>query len=280
MRPQVRIETITPKSAMRYLEKNTINRKMQPTHCDVLRHEMECGDWRLSNDAICFSPDGVLLNGQHRLNAIVQSGMSSSYIVLDGMEKDTIDILDTTLRARSPADIFAMRGEINTKALVTALHYVNAFLPDGKFNDGRRSARISQPDYDRLLKALPEVRDWVHFANTLKFSPAPKSHIATMGILFSRSKEITYTPEDFFHKYGTGNDLSIGNPILTLRNHQINERAQDKFIDRKRSFWMMTKAWNAIQSGKSMKVMRIGATEKFPLINNLELDVSLENINL
>lgn len=93
--PTADIEVITPELAERYLRSNTANRAIRATAVKEYVSEMESGDWLLGCDAIGFDVNGVLINGQHRLNAVVQSGISSKFIVarnLPAKSKDALDV--------------------------------------------------------------------------------------------------------------------------------------------------------------------------------------------
>ncbi len=67
---------VTPELATQWLEKNTDNRPMRQSHVELLAREMREGKWQLMPDGIAFDTNGVLMNGQHRLWAVVESGMT------------------------------------------------------------------------------------------------------------------------------------------------------------------------------------------------------------
>ena len=64
------LELITPEQAQFYLEKNfDNNRKISTNNLEELKKEMKNNRFILSDSAICFDTDGLLVNGQHRLLA-------------------------------------------------------------------------------------------------------------------------------------------------------------------------------------------------------------------
>ena len=66
------LEFITPEKAQFYLEKNfENNRKISRNNLEELKREMRNSRFILSDSAICFDTDGTLVNGQHRLMAVV-----------------------------------------------------------------------------------------------------------------------------------------------------------------------------------------------------------------
>jgi hypothetical protein len=80
--PVVAIETITPKQAQVILAHNDRNRSLASSRVTVYSGAMLAGEWRMNGETIKFNGDGTLLDGQHRLAAVVRSGQpqqSSSF---------------------------------------------------------------------------------------------------------------------------------------------------------------------------------------------------------
>lgn len=69
---------------------------------------MSSGEWGLG-DPLMFDKFGNLLNGQHRLMAVVRSGVPVEFIVVRGLEPDSKKYLDTGM-SRTVAQILTMRG--------------------------------------------------------------------------------------------------------------------------------------------------------------------------
>jgi hypothetical protein len=88
--------TVTPELAARWLNtKNARNRNISATTVDAYARDMGAGRWKNSHqNAIAFYKDGNLADGQHRLAAIVKSGVSIDFMVywgLDGSDAYGID---------------------------------------------------------------------------------------------------------------------------------------------------------------------------------------------
>lgn len=94
LRPTVSIELITPLSAKLFLMHNTANRSLRSLAVSEYTSEMKSGAWMLGCDAIGFDTDGVLINGQHRLNAVIKSGVACEFIVARNLPTKTKDALD------------------------------------------------------------------------------------------------------------------------------------------------------------------------------------------
>ena len=85
---------ISPEQASVILEKNTNNRIA--SRATILRYAdtMQRGEWKLSNDIICISPDGVLMNGQHRLKAVVESATAQDFWVWENCPQEALLTMD------------------------------------------------------------------------------------------------------------------------------------------------------------------------------------------
>ena len=98
------IKTITPTLAKAMLERNTDNRPLRTGHVRSLADAIRRGEWKVTHQGIAFAKDGRLLDGQHRLAAVVEANLSVTMLVIWDMSEDSFVALDIGLR-RSAADI-------------------------------------------------------------------------------------------------------------------------------------------------------------------------------
>lgn len=72
-------EMITPVKAAEYLALNKNNRKLNEATVERYVNMMSKGEWIMNGEPICFDRYGNLVNGQHRLTAIIRFGGGGSY---------------------------------------------------------------------------------------------------------------------------------------------------------------------------------------------------------
>jgi len=113
-----RVMTVTPAHAEKWLEMNTGNRRMRPSHVQHLSNEMKKGRWMLSPEPIVFSRQGRLLDGQHRLSAVLMSGCTIEASVALVQNEDVFRVLDQGIN-RSNSDILGIPTPI-----ITPLQYL------------------------------------------------------------------------------------------------------------------------------------------------------------
>ena len=99
---------ITPAMALDWLENANIrNRPLSQNHINKLARDMKNGQWKLTHEGIAFDPNGVLLDGQHRLWAIVESETAIDMLVFYNVPKDAVMAINGG-RARTVVDILKL----------------------------------------------------------------------------------------------------------------------------------------------------------------------------
>ena len=104
----VELRTITPDIAKEMLLKNTNNRPVSEKHVRRLAKEITEDRWQLNGDTIRFNGTR-LVDGQHRLLAVVKSGKAIETLVVDGLESDVFKTIDIG-KIRSNGDTLAADG--------------------------------------------------------------------------------------------------------------------------------------------------------------------------
>ena len=98
------VKLITPELAARLLEGNKNNRHLRESVVDAYAQDMLNGHWLLNNQGIGLGEDGSVIDGQHRLAAVVKSGCSVRMLVVgnlpvmggsNGVKLRTVDTVDT-----------------------------------------------------------------------------------------------------------------------------------------------------------------------------------------
>lgn len=115
-------EIITPTTAAAYLERNTSNRTIKPKHVEALADSMTAGHWQCTHEGIAFDTNGALIDGQHRLSAVVKSGVTITSLVFRDCEAATFHVIGDASR-RTAADVLHLAGEVNTNVLAAAANF-------------------------------------------------------------------------------------------------------------------------------------------------------------
>jgi len=120
------VETITPAKARQYIEKNTRNRKLSNSTVKRLASAIDRGEWCINGEAIKFDETGRLLDGQHRLSAILIAGKAIETCVVRNLDPDVFNTLDAG-KARNAGDTLYVLDYKNPNALAAAARSVFAY---------------------------------------------------------------------------------------------------------------------------------------------------------
>lgn len=120
---QTRLETITPQRAKQILaDSNFDNRKLKLRTVENYAAMMRAGEWRTTPETLSVATNGRLLNGQHRLHAIVRSGVACTFLFVYGVDESVYAVLDRGAR-RSVADAIQRPQKLTEAAsLLARLH--------------------------------------------------------------------------------------------------------------------------------------------------------------
>lgn len=169
----VSIERITPSVAEKMLEYNTHNRNFN--RYSPARIALETDEFTLTSDAIAFSYDGVLLNGQHRLRECIRLQKPIDVLVMRGLDPDSQMAMDTG-RKRTVPDYLKMDGykDVNVLAsiglaLMLCEQYGAARVLQNRVSGGqsfqkytvRQQYRYVVDNYDKI-KSIKGGVDLIH----------------------------------------------------------------------------------------------------------------------
>lgn len=90
----VRVETVTPTLAFKYLETNHDNRPLRQWRIDANVAIIKSGRWRVTHQGIAFHADGRLVDGQHRLWAVVLADQTVQMVVARGLSDEDVAAID------------------------------------------------------------------------------------------------------------------------------------------------------------------------------------------
>ena len=146
-----KVETITPERAQQLLATLSPKQRLQRKHhLNYLRSEIDGGHWKLNGETIKITPEGKVIDGQHRLAAVVASGKPIETIVVFGVDENVYNSIDTGLR-RNAADALLMRGETNVTTLSSAIGICYAVDNEKYWNvmSRNRSGIVTEEYLDR-----------------------------------------------------------------------------------------------------------------------------------
>ena len=251
---KIRTEIVNPERAKFYLEKNQKNRNLRPKIVNFYADQMTKGVWLEDNgDTIRISKAGYLLDGQHRLSAIVKAGVSLKLTIAYDIVDNAFEFIDIGT-ARHAGDILSISGVKKPNVIASIIKEYNG-LKHG-ISSGSRTIKLSNHEVLEIYKTDPEKYDFaakkaMHFYSSFNGIVTP----TVLGSYYLYLKD--YSPnrvDDFFEKLCTGANIGIDDPIMILRNKLLIYKTQsDKSMTGVMRYDFIVKSWNNYLRGKKTK---------------------------
>lgn len=100
---------LTPALAEKWLGQNHDNRNLRPVKVRAFARDMRNGEWTTSGQPVQFDWNGVLIDGQHRCEAVIESGVTIRVLVVKGLDPKAKQVIDTGTK-RTPGDALRFAG--------------------------------------------------------------------------------------------------------------------------------------------------------------------------
>lgn len=266
MKANVETMIITPGLALELLKSNTRNRRMNKELVTVYADQMTLEQWRFNGESIIISKSNVLLDGQHRLAAIVKSGKSQQMVVVSGVADDAFDTIDTG-RLRSAGDVLSIAGVPNDSqisSLIMKRHFVKIQIP-GVYHNRKKS--MTRAEVLSEYKTSPEF-----YQSALKVARGLNKKVKLLpiasigGYIAHLVKDRKYDEQYVlrFFKQLFMEDVEENETISTLRNLLINNMASKKKMRATYIDAVIAKAWNSYVSGRVLRRLVYSENETKP----------------
>lgn len=261
-----KVVNVTPSMAAKILEKNAHNRPLNKRHVDRLSLSMSAGEWQMNGESIKISKCGSLLDGQHRLSAIVKTGVAMTMMVTKGLPLDTFHTMNIGARTRTAADVLAISGEKNYATLASGARMLKCWELDRGAPQFRGSqAAVSVKQIEDTIALHPKIRLYTSYKSPHINKFLAGSVVCFLGYVFHT---ISFKKaEQFFNGLISGAGLESGNAILLLRDRLMFNAADAAKLPREDIIALTIKAWNSHYDGIELSGLRYGKNEKFPVIS-------------
>lgn len=252
---------ITPDIATKMLERNTENRPLSQRHVATLAAEMKAGRWQFNGDTICFSGDR-LIDGQHRLWAVMESGVPIDAIVVEGLDDNCFMTKDVGKR-RSTNDMLHNAGYRGAVGLASAagllFRYFNGtMMLKNPVSNGEIIDTIEQhPAIEDIVRAIP------------KRTLVSKAVLAVFRYLTGKADDSA--SEVFIEKMLTGVGIVKSEPVGVLHGYFINRRERGhRIMGPPSDLAICIKAWNATRTGRKIEQLHFRTAEQYPQVDGLK----------
>lgn len=279
-KPNIELVDITPELAAEWIARNTHNRPLRQRLVARYARDMTAGRWRWNGEPFRWASEDWLIDGQHRLHAIVRAETTVTMLVINNLPREAQETIDTGA-SRTFADTLALRDEAHAKATAALVRKIASWEQGTRrsFDKGRAGLEFSISELSEVLESHPEIRHIAGESNRLASkSGLSPSLVGLAWWIFSTLPDnpkheleapTTQDVSTFFERLHDGQGWE-GEPTFQLRKtlHNMEKRFKG-VMSQTLLLALVIKAWNDYRVGRSNVTMyrwRMGGAdpEKFP----------------
>jgi hypothetical protein len=236
------VEIIDREKAKAYLETNHNNRPVDRAYVRQLASELEQGRFHETHQGIAFDAEGRLRDGQHRLLAIVASGVEAALHVTHGISEEAVQAIDQH-RRRTAAQVLSMQAGIKVDApRLTAMARTILQVVFGQARVSNNAAAAYAAENIELLSRYLRV--------AREFSPAVAAAFAWAQSL--GWDEVQSAAERLVETMWTG----PGDPMRALHTRAKSFRKGGGGVETKKRFDITLNALLAVHEDRELQTAR------------------------
>jgi hypothetical protein len=215
---QSELITVTPEKATELLEHNRLNRP--------LAAQIIAGKWRFNGDTIKIAATGDVLDGQHRLWAVIEAKRPIDTLIVYGVEREAFATIDTLRKVRSGGDVLSLNGasryrNIMASALQWLVRWQRGVLPEWKSPQNK----IENSDIEGAYADNPGIVNAVERAVALRTVANPSLLGFFYYVLASRNEELA---ERMMQTLENPAGVGVNDPFFRLRSYFISDHQKQK----------------------------------------------------
>jgi len=264
---------LSPEMAKELLSRNNKNRPVKEDRVNVLARDILAGNWKQTGETVKIGLAGNLLDGQHRLAAIVKANGSVNVMIAYDVDDSAIDYIDTGV-SRSASDVLSIGGHNNAGVMASGLRQLVVYergLFSGEGRGGSKSGRlVTNHEVVDALNRHPHFIDAVQTYNRLAKAAKGGSGLMigpSLGsfFIYQFSKQDQEKATEFFMGLAGQMAFDADSPVFKLRERLIANRVANAKLASRTIAAIVIKSWNLFKEGKKAKErlhFRVG--EEFP----------------
>lgn len=262
--PTTALETITPEQAAKLLEHNKENRRLRIAVVRQYARDLAQGRWTINNDAICLTPSGRLINGQHRLEAIIESGVPMTTFVTRNVPDEAQHNMDGGAK-RAAADALQLTGH-GYAHLLASTAKLGVLYTTGRLFRDRREQSVSTAMIREFVEDNDDLPAAVEHASLLRSRIDALPTVLGLGIWLTNRVDVTASAE-FWNALATRAGQKDGSPILALDDRLRRIRLGRIRVSQRDQLFLICKAWNYWRKGQEVTVIQLpsNSAKNFPV---------------
>lgn len=262
LKPTAAVMLVTPELAQSWLSRNRRNRPLRKAQVAKYARSMARGAWQITGEAIKFDNNGDIIDGQHRLHAVIEAGEPILIFVVRGLAPSAQDVMDTGIK-RKAGDALGLNGYRNASNLAASARLAITYEA-GQIRHAAQQYLIpvSNDEIMDFVLAHPDLEGCVSMAQgAWRSIPTQRSVIGFVYyVLHGIDAEAART---FLQDLAEGRTDGAGDPRSTLlkRLHNMQrDRSREGAITHAH---LIFRTWNAVRAGEHLSQLKIVDGQEF-----------------
>lgn len=257
---------MTPEKAKELLDINVRNRSINQRLVNRIAGDISRGKWQVNGETIKVSSTNKLLDGQHRLSAIIKSGMPCHLWMVDGLDDNCHATIDSGL-PRGAHHTLQIENIRNANLLASAIALIKK-IENREITTSKRPSNVAILDnYNKDPDGFNGATRFITGRLWLRKYVGGSVACACYYIASKISKD---QANEFFDKLASGAGLDEGSPILTCRNFMIKQRESRGIAEAGRqlkfqTYQVIAKCWNAYREGSKLSKIILRSNDQIDL---------------
>jgi len=245
-----------------FMSRNTEPREINKRNLAGMESDIRNDRWDENGASVVISDTGELNDGQHRCQAVINTGIPIMVILVEGPKRQTRFSTDTG-DTKKLQHLLAMNSVPHPKCVARVSKLIFQIEKRGVLTS-TRSGGVSSGE------SMPELLEYAHFRMTQiqrsivavseksarsisSFPNVVAAHLFLTEMVGDRAEV-----NEFFHGLCTGANLDLGGPIMRTRDRLQNERLGVHGCGVHRVFEIIIRGWNKHRRGRSGKLLIMG----------------------
>jgi len=260
---EVSVQLITPEDAKTLLQTNVNNRNLSRRRVEMYANDIKRGMWKLTGDSIKLAKNPKtgevrLIDGQHRLHAIVSANVAVQTVVATGLDEDAFSVIDRG-KTRTYNDVLNMSKIKNANTVASFIRPV-IVLQAGMNPYGAGIELVTPEDVVQFALKHDEQVQWA-----VNRSFKMREHLSGSGTAWAMfmyllaDRHGIKCAEAFSNSLLSGIGYGIGDARAALRNWILRNFVKYKGTSRGAydQCAMMIKTYNYTVTGQKVAQLRM-----------------------
>lgn len=259
---------ITPELAACLLQNNACIKKVNTEELKKIKKDLIAGNFKFNGATISLNEKGQLIDGQLRLLACAETGISFKSLIVYGLSSQEQYVKDTG-KSRNIIQLMTKKGYKNSKALYYCTLILYKILKSNNETiDESYEFDVTNTEVFHIIELFPKLIDSVNLIMKNK-NKYLTTEIYQLIILDYLCRIVDNTPmiaDKFLKILSNEEPTESTNPVFILRNILMNSIISKKNLSKRKQLGLLIQSYNLFKQNKNCLRLKWNKSNKMPLI--------------